>query len=485
MILTCSGFTVKKGIVVNPWMVCLILLVNWISPTVEGQNWDQFRGPNGQGFIDGVFSDKPLTQNGISWRVEIGSGHSSPVILNNLLLLTTFEDDLFQVKCLDRHNGQEQWSWKTKPIKIEKGHRNGSPAASSLALSKDGRIVAYSGSFGLVCLNEKGEELWRKNLPTPITQHGAGTSPVVHGNRVVLCIDQDVDSYLLCLDLASGDEVWRTPRSGFRRGFASPLIWEDKNGYPNVFMVGTLRAVNYIIFDGSELWSVSGLPNEVCATPVYSDGMIYCAAWTNGAGVSRIPDFSELLQLGDNDNDGKLTRQESPTGSPARMHFPYVDANKDGFISMNEYESLARIFRESKNTLMALNVSNPLVGTAPEISWKYSRGLPYVPSPLAYRNHLYIIKNGGMVSCFDKRSGEVHYAQERLNAVGDYYASPVAIGNRVVFISQPGVLTEVSTDSEFKILSRWEIGQNVFATPAITPEFVYLRTISDLIALDI
>lgn len=448
--------------------------------------WNQFRGYQGRGYIlsEGLDSSRPLDLNDLNWKVKLGRGHSSPVLFGELLILTTFEDGNFYVRALSQENGELAWSWKTRPNEVEKGHRNGSPAASSVAISDSGKIVAYSGSFGLVCLDSQGDEIWRRDLPTPVTQHGSGTSPVISDNKVILCVDQDLNSHLLCLSLDDGKRIWKTRRDGFRRGFSTPLVWKDVKGVNSVFTLGTLRAVNYSLENGEELWSVSGLPNETCSTPVFFENKIYLAAWTYGVGVSRIPAFAELLQEGDQNNDGVLSRAEAPPGSPARMHFPYVDADKNNVITASEYDSLADIFRNSKNVLMAINVSNG-AEVSPNVIWKFTKGLPYVPSPIVYQGNVYIVKNGGMVSSFDHKTGEIHFQQERLGAVGDYYSSPIAIGNRILFVSQPGTVTEIKASKQFEIVSQIKLEEPVFATPAVTKDSLFIRTSGSLFSFKI
>lgn len=450
----------------------------------RGEEWNRFRGPDGRGFLAGIEKAPPINEQSLVWKVPVDSGHSSPVTFRDQIFITEYAEGKFVVRAMDRESGRTNWKWKTDPVKIERGHRNGSPAASSAAVSENGLIVAYSGSFGIVVLDHQGGKMWEKILPVPVTQHGAGSSPVVAGNRIILCVDQDINSYLLCLDLQSGMEIWKTGRQGFRRGFSTPLVWKDTSGVQSVFVAGTLRGVNYSLADGAVLWSVDGLPNEVCSSPVISDNKIFVAAWTNGAGVSRLPDFAELLQTGDMDNDGKLTRNEAPQGSPARMHFPYVDADKDGFINRLEYESLCDIFRNSKNAFFALDVSRgaQVQGTK---KWSYTRGLPYVPSPLISGGIAYIVRNGGMVTCLDAESGNPFFQQERLNALGDYYASPVALNDRIVFISQNGVITEISHSKSFHILSSFHLREPVFASPAISEKHIYIRSSEHLQAFSL
>jgi outer membrane protein assembly factor BamB len=454
-----------------------------LSGRSSDPGWDQFRGPNGNGVSEECRIPEHLSNRTPAWRVASGSGHSSPCLFGNCLILTSFESNRWHIRSYQQETGQVLWDWSVEAREVERGHRNGSPAASSVAIGEDGELVAYSGAFGLVCLSPGGELLWALPLPTPVTQHGAGTSPVLAGDRLILCLDQDIHSYLLFVNRHTGHEIWRKSRPGFRRGFSTPLVLNHRHQPTGVLVAGTLRAVCYDLNDGTEKWSVSGLPNELCATPVLANNKIFISGWTAGAGVSRLPDFSELLQIGDANHDGVLSREEAPAGSPAQMHFPYVDANKDGEITAGEYESLIEIFRKSENALLAVEWDGEEKKASPRIAWKQQRGLPYVPSPLAYRDHIYLVRNGGMVSCYQQLDGAIEYLQERLGTVGDYYASPVAGDGKILFCSQSGVVTTIEAGGDFRVLDIWDTGEPIYATPALSREFIFVRTNQSLMAI--
>src|SRR5690606_4097494 len=113
-----------------------------------------------------------------------------------------------------------------------------------------------------------------------------------------LACDQDVGSYLLAVDAATGRDVWRVERPGHRRGFATPILWPETNP-TQLILPGTLRLNAYALSDGSDQWVARGLPNEMVSSPVLGDGLIYAAGWTPGSGVRAMPDFDELLRRGD------------------------------------------------------------------------------------------------------------------------------------------------------------------------------------------
>ena len=110
---------------------------------------------------------------------------SSPSVWGSRIFLTTFIDGELETRCHDRPDGRLRWSRRIKPENVEEHHRSdGSPAAATPAI--DGRhVVSYFGSFGLICHDLDGKELWRHLLPLAESggKFGSGTSPIIVGNR--------------------------------------------------------------------------------------------------------------------------------------------------------------------------------------------------------------------------------------------------------------------------------------------------------------
>ena len=441
--------------------------------------WPQFRGPGGSGVGATAFPTHFGPSSNVLWKAALPAGHSSPCIWGGRIFLTGFADGKLETLCLNRRDGAVLWRRQIEPGKIERGAQL-SNRATATPTTQGERVFVYFGSFGLAAYDFDGAELWRKPLTVPVTQHGAGTSPVLAGEMLILNCDQDVGSYLLAVNKQDGRTAWRTERPGFHRGFATPLLWPSDKP-EQVIVPGTLRLVAYNLSDGTERWSVRGLPNEMVSSPVAGDGLIYIAGWTYGSGVSRMPAFDKLLEQGDANKDGQLTRDEAP-GGPAKQHFVYIDADKNGRVSREEYADTARIFDESKNVALAIRPGGHGDVTDTHVVWKATRGLPYVPSPLHHDGRIYLVKNGGLASCFDAATGRVFYQEERLGALGDYYSSPVAAAGKICAASQQGVVVVYRAGDTLEVLARNSLDEPVLATPAIVEGRLYVRTQSQLYA---
>jgi outer membrane protein assembly factor BamB len=159
-----------------------------------------------------------------------------------------------------------------------------------------------------------------------------------------------------------------------------------------------------------------------------------------------------------------------------------TDEDKDGAVSEQEWTKSEEEFEKSDApVLMALRPGQS-VKSDERVAWKYSRGIPEVPSPLSYEGHLYLVRDGGLLQCMDTASGSVLY-QERLGVSGGYTASPVAAQDRVYLVSHSGTITVIDAHSDkLKVLARNPLGEKITATPALVENVIYVRTEKHLFA---
>ena len=138
---------------------------------------------------------------------------------------------------------------------------------------------------------------------------------------------------------------------------------------------------------------------------------------------------------------------------------------------------------KGENVMIALKPGGHGELTTNNLAWKQTVGLPYVPSPLFYEGRVYLVRDGGMVSSFDAKTGNPYYEKERLDAAGNYYASPVAADGRIYFISLNGRVSVVAAGGgQPKILGHADFGERICATPALVGKTLYMRTASALFA---
>ena len=446
--------------------------------------WPQFRGVEGRSLA--TADAKPPVQFGPSsnvlWKIEIPAGHSSPCIWGDRIFLTALDNGKLETLCLDRVSGKLLWSVEAPAQKAEPTHRISNPAAST-PLTDGTRVYVYFGSYGLLAYDLEGKPLWSHPLNTPMTEFGSGTSPVLAEQYLILNRDGDINSTLLAVDKLTGKTAWETDRSEFRRGFATPFVWKS-GARTEIVVPGSLALKSYDAKSGKELWMARGFARVANASPTSGDGLLILSSWNVGGDsddrVTMEPADAFFTQY-DKDKDGLLTREEFPPGV-VLDRFTQIDLNKDGKVTREEYENMRMMFNKAENSLLAIKPGGKGDITESHVVWKQSRALPYVSSPLWYDGRVYAIKSGGLASCYDAKTGAIHYQAERINAPGDYYASAIGAGGAVYFISQNGIVTVIAAGDELKILSQNKMEEQIFSSPAVIGDTLYLRTATKLYA---
>ncbi len=157
--------------------------------------------------------------------------------------------------------------------------------------------------------------------------------------------------------------------------------------------------------------------------------------------------------------------------------FTSIDTDKDGTLTEQEWEAYARQW--GARFAPALKAIRPGARgdlTSTHVAWQLRRGIPEIPSPLYYRGRLYLVRDGGMVECIRPGTGEVLY-EERLGVPGVYCASPVAAAGRIYTASYSGAIVVMDGASEsLSVLAKNELGENIWATPALVEDTLYVRT---------
>ena len=450
--------------------------------------WPQFRGPGGSGVADG---QKPPVEFGpeknVKWKVPVPAGISSPIVAGDKLVITAFDGGKLYTIAYDRTDGKEAWRAEAPAKQIEAHHPSeGSPAASTPAT--DGRrIVSYFGSCGLFCYDLSGKELWKFEMPAAATfgDFGSGVSPVLVDDTVVLLRDETKGPKILALDAATGSLKWEQKRQS-PTSFCTPAVWDTPAG-KQVVAPGYGRMIGYDLKTGEEKWSVAGMPSACCTSPVAVDGTLFFAGWSPGDAADKdfkMPSFDDILKQAGEEKLGYLTRAGSEK-TMLKGFFDNNDTNKDGKITREEWDANMKYMSASKNSAFALKGGGTGDVTKSHMLWKKTKGLPYVASPIVYRGQCVMVKDGGLVTAYDMKTGKEVYAQERAAAAGRYYASPVAANGYLYFTSlDDGAITvlKAGADKPTAVARNPKLGERVAATPAIADNTVYVRTAKHLYA---
>ena len=185
----------------------------------------------------------------------------------------------------------------------------------------------------------------------------------------------------------------------------------------------------------------------------------------------------------DQNKDGKLVPDEIPAGR-AKECFGFVDQNKNGAWEYRELRML-EIFptARGKNILVAVKPGGEGDVTKSNVLWQKRRGIPYVATPLLYKGRLHYFKKGGFATCLDAKTGKPYYESKRIGVPGEYYATPVGVGNRIYVGTDSGSMVVLGTGDELEVLARIDFRESIVATPAVVENTLYLRTKSRLYAI--
>ncbi len=497
--------------------VLLLLGVCCPSAQAESVNWNQFRGPNGAGIAAGFKPPLKIVADQAAWKTPLPPGKSSPVLWRDRVFLTGVEGDRLATLALDAKSGKVLWKRLAPETPLERVHRANSVAASTPCVDEN-HVYVYFGSYGLLCYDHEGLEQWKKPIPTPKSVYGVATSPILHGQRLILVLDDDANlqgsrlsrSKVIALDKTTGEPVWETPRPYNRGVWSTPMIWKHESG-TELVVLGNGRVYGYEPATGQERWHVGGFSREPIAVPVAGNGQLYVSvAMQGGRGDVKLdpePFWVAMLHF-DRNGDGRIGRDEitkdftSPfrpelppghpgfgrplSNDPAQRRkqqndlFDWRDKNKDGFWTKEEFTADMRVGRGQPN-LASIRAGGRGDITESHVMWNLRRGIPEIPSPVFHSGRLYMVRSGGTLSCVRTDTGEVIY-RERLGATGQYSASPVIADDHVYLVSNRGVLTVVKCGDEFKVTHQADLGVPVSATPAMDEDSLYLRTDDALLA---
>jgi outer membrane protein assembly factor BamB len=411
----------------------LLVLLLTSYPAMSGaENWPQFRGPDGNGHSDahGLPLHWSETRN-VVWKTPIHDrGWSSPVIYGKQIWLTSASKDsreLF-VLCIDRDTGKIIRDWKLFDVAQPQFVHPFNTAASPTPVIEEGRVYITFGSPGTACIDtKKFQVLWERRDIECNHFRGAGSSPILFQNLLLMHFDGSDHQFVMALDKQTGKTVWKTNRSidfqdlnengkpaadgDLRKAFATPHV-ERINGRWEMISLGAKAAYSYDPFTGRELWRVEERGQHSASTrPVVGQGMIFY-----------------------------------PTGFSAGQLFA-VRTGGEGLI------------------------------TDTHVVWKVTRGVSNKPSILLVDGLIYMIGDTGIASCIDAQTGEQVW-QQRIG--GEYSASPLYADGRLWFFSEDGTTTVLKPGRVFERVGENHLDEGSLASTAIAGKAFYLRTRTDL-----
>lgn len=467
-----------------------LLLALLLTTFVSGEEWSQFRGPNGTGVSATTgLPDTFGPAKNVVWKTELPSGHSSPVLTNDRIFVTGHVKEKLFVIALDRQSGKLLWQ-KEVPRMREGRLQNVNGPASATPVTDGSNVYVFFQDFGMLSFDRDGKERWRLPLGPFNMFYGFGASPILVDDKVILPVDQDYPtSYLIAVDKNSGKVRWKVERPVVISGYSTPIVYQPKQGPKQIVVPESFQLSAYSVQDGKRVWWVRGLACEMKSIASQDGEYLYINGWgfpQNQPG-QQIPtiSFEEGLKRYDKDNDRQVAKTEAVGNEKMdkmlNAAFEAFDMNRNEKLDEKDWE-VFRAMMASENGLLAIKMGGTGDQTATAIRWRYQKPVPQVPSTLLYKGVLYMINDSGILLSFDPATGNV-LKQGRLHgAIDKYFSSPVAADDKVFLIGQGGQVSVLKAAGEWEVLAVNELDDECFATPAIADGRIYIRTRSALYA---
>lgn len=444
-----SRWVVLRGI--------FLIVLGFLAYDAMAANWPQFRGPQ----ASGVDRSAPApvrwnvkTRENVLWRTPIpGLAHASPIIWGDrvyvLTVVGTGPADLkvglygdiesandqgpqrWRLLALDKTKGTVLWE-KAGHEAVPRVKRHPKSSHGSSTPATDGKyIAAIFGSEGLFCFDMEGKPLWKKDLgpmdsgyfQSPTAQWGFASSPVIHEGKVVVLCDVLTDPFIAVFDLADGRELWRTRRTDVPT-WSTPTVVQI-TGQTHILVNGWRHSGAYEFSTGNEIWKLDSGGDIPVPTPIVADGLAFLTS------------------------------------------------------AHGRFRPMRAIRLEARG-----NITPPDPGaTNAAIVWAHARRGNYMQTPIVVGQQLYGCTDNGVLTCFDVRSGAVHY-DERLGTAGQgFTSSPVSDGRHLYFASELGNVFVVPVSTTFSLAATNALEETSMATPALSHGTLFFRTREHLVAI--
>jgi outer membrane protein assembly factor BamB len=366
------------------------------------------------------------TEKDYRWKVTLpGIGHGSPVIWDDRLFVTSGDEQTGTrwLQCRRTSDGSELWSRQFPSVTYKKHLRN-SYASGTPAVDERHVYVCWGSpeEYLVVALDHQGNEAWRRDLGPFPRGHGAGQSPMVYQDLLVLANDQGTNGYLIAFDRLTGATRWKVDRRDTRTPYSTPCLFQQGGFTVLVFTDWEHGITGIDPRDGSLAWEIDVFEKDEekrsIGSPIVTDDLVI-----GTCGFTAGKKFAVAVR----------------PGKPAE--------------------------------------SGP---AAVEEVYRIERFAPHIPTPLAYGGLLFLWADNGIVSCVDAATGKPRW-QQRVG--GNFSGSPVCAGGRLYCVAEDGEVVVLAASDRYELLARNPLGEASRGTPAVSDGTLYVRTYSQLMAV--
>jgi outer membrane protein assembly factor BamB len=403
------------------FLTATLIVKSCCGQLAAAEEWNRFRGPNGAGVSDATTVPSEWTESDYNWTIDLpGIGHSSPSSWGSRLFVTSAGDKTKTrtVQCFDVSDGEELWR---KDISFEpyKQQKNNSYASSTPAADADHVYVLWHSkvSSPLIAYDHSGEKIWEVELGPYLHGQGGATSPIVYQDVVLVAHDHKNNSFLVAVDRMTGQERWKIPREGQRACYGTPCINSPGDRPAEVIFSHCYEGIIGIdLKTGHQNWHIDVFgraSQRALGSPVIAGDLV--VASSGGVGGER-----QVVVV--------------------------------------------------KPELSGKNVSV-------KEAYRVVRQAPHVPTPLIYRDWMFLWNDAGIATCVDRRTGKVIW-QKRVG--GNFYSSPICIDGKIYCVDLDGEVIVIAASDTYELLARNSLGAPSRATPVVSNGALIIRTESQL-----
>ncbi len=396
-------------------------LACWLlaASTFAGENWPQFRGPNGEGKTaeTGLATTWSETEN-IVWKTPIhGRAWSSPVIWDDQIWMTTATPEgheLFAI-CVDRESGKITSDIKVFDISEPQFCYDLNSYGSCTPVIEAGRVYVHFGAHGTAALDtSSGNILWTRQDLECNHFRGPASSPIIHGDLLIVAFDGYDFQYVVALNKHTGETVWKRDRNieygtdngDMKKGYGTGRVIEV-DGIEQLVYPSAGATIAYAPTTGDELWRINHGGMNACNTVLIGNGLIY------------------------------------------------INTASGGF----------RLFAMKPGGSGDLTKTN--------VVWKTSQGVPTRASTLLLDDLIFMVADNAVVTCLDAKTGDRIW-NKRLE--GEFSSSPIYSEGKIYFSNQDGETFVVAANRKYDLLATNTLDAGCMASPAVYEKTIYLRT---------
>jgi outer membrane protein assembly factor BamB len=440
--------------------------------------WPRFRGPQGNPVSTGRLPDTWSKTENVEWKAAIpGRGWSSPIVSGTRVFLTAATTDGASKKpqigtqysndyvaelqkqglsekeidervvardfelpdevtlhyflySVDLKTGAVSWAREYHSGRPPGGRHRKNSFASETPVTDGTLVYVYATNVGLWAYDTKGKLAWK----TPLENYpmygdfGTGSSPVLAGNLLVVCHDNEKQQFIAAFDKRTGKLAWRTDRdlrastsaAARRSGWSTPFVWVTP-GRTEIVTIGPGFAVSYGL-DGRELWRLAGMGGGPIPSPYAWGGLMLLNGGAGGALAAVKPGATGSFSVAPN--------------APPSEH----------------------------------------------VAWSIERAGTYLPTQLAYDGAIYSLTDSGILSRYDAASGKLGYRSRIENGVA-FTSSPWACNGKVFCLNEEGKTFVIAAGEKYELLRVNDLDEFALATPAMVGDRLLLRTESLLYSI--